>query len=110
MAEQAATYAMATFAFAGLERKRLIRRRGGVTSNDLSSHYLEALGMRLCRTHPCRKTRKYTQAASSRYVAGFNLGILMRNLIGKATPKRIRGARDASLIGCNNGALRLATI
>jgi len=79
--EQAATYANRR-RIRGNRGKRLIRRRGELLERPFA-HYLEAGGMR--RTH----LRKHDNILKRflTHVAGFNLGILMRNLVGKATPK-----------------------
>ena len=61
------------------------------------AHYLEA-GMRRTPKNENILKRLLT------HVAGFNLGILMRNLIGKATPRNTQ--LNASLIAAL--ALRLA--
>ncbi|MHC4407126.1 MAG: transposase [Planctomycetota bacterium] len=66
----------------GARGKRLLRRRGELLERPFA-HYLEAGGMR--RTH-LRKHGKILKRLLV-HVAGFNLGILMRNLIGTATPR-----------------------
>jgi transposase len=62
--------------------KRLLRKRGELLERPFA-HYLEAGGMRRThlRTHPNILKRLLV------HVAGFNLGILMRHLIGTATPR-----------------------
>ena len=79
--EQAATYANRR-RIRGERGKRLLRRRGELLERPFA-HYLEAGGMR--RTH----LRKHGNILKRLlvHVAGFNLGILMRTLIGKGTPK-----------------------
>jgi len=79
--EQAATYANRR-RIRGNRGKRLIRRRGELLERPFA-HYLEAGGMR--RTHLRRHDNILKRLLT--HVAGFNLGILMRNLIGKGTPK-----------------------
>jgi len=79
--EQAATYANRR-RIRGNRGKRLIRRRGELLERPFA-HYLEAGGMR--RTHLREHDNILKRFLT--HVAGFNLGILMRNLIGKATPK-----------------------
>jgi transposase len=66
----------------GERGKRLMRRRGELLERPFA-HYLEAGGMR--RTH----LRKHGNILKRLlvHVAGFNLGVLMRNLIGTATPR-----------------------
>ena len=78
----------------GARGKRLLRQRGELLERPFA-HYLEAGGMRRThlRHHPNILKRLLV------HVAGFNLGILMRNLIGTATPKEyadlLRGMHDA---------------
>lgn len=87
--EQAATYANRR-RIRGNRGKRLIRRRGELLERPFA-HYLEAGGMR--RTH----LRKHDNVLKRflTHVAGFNLGILMRNAIGKATPKEYAEVKAA---------------
>ncbi len=89
--EQAATYANRR-RIRGNRGKRFIRRRGELLERPFA-HYLEAGGMR--RTHLRRHDHILKRFLT--HVAGFNLGILMRNLIGKATPKEYAELK-ASLI------------
>lgn len=89
--EQAATYANRR-RIRGHRGKRLIRRRGELLERPFA-HYLEAGGMR--RTH--LREHDNIRKRLLLHVAGFNLGILMRNLIGKATPKEYAELK-ASLI------------
>ena len=89
-AEQAATYANRR-RIRGTRGKRLIRRRGELLERPFA-HYLEAGGMR--RTHLRRHENILKRLLT--HVAGFNLGILMRNLIGKAHAEGIRGAQSQS--------------
>jgi transposase len=79
--EQKATYANRR-RVRGERGKRLLRQRGELLERPFA-HYLEAGGMRRThlRHHPNILKRLLV------HVAGFNLGILMRNLIGTATPK-----------------------
>ncbi len=67
----------------GERGKRLLRRRGELLERPFA-HYLEAGGMR--RTHLRRHGNILKRLLV--HVAGFNLGILMRTLIGRATPKQ----------------------
>ena len=78
---QAATYANRR-RVRGERGKQLLRRRGELLERPFA-HYLEAGGMR--RTH----LREHGNILKRLlvHVAGFNLGILMRELIGKGTPK-----------------------
>ncbi len=79
--EQRATYANRR-RIRGERGKRLLRQRGELLERPFA-HYLEAGGMRRThlRHHPNILKRLLV------HVAGFNLGILMRNQIGTATPK-----------------------
>ena len=79
--EQMATYANRR-RIRGERGKRLLRKRGELLERPFA-HYLEAGGMR--RTHLRRHMNILKRFLV--HVAGFNLGILMRNLIGTATPK-----------------------
>lgn len=78
---QAATYANRR-RVRGNRGKHLLRRRGELLERPFA-HYLEAGGMR--RTH-LRGHEKILKRLLV-HVAGFNLGILMRSLIGTATPR-----------------------
>ncbi len=78
---QAATYANRR-RIRGARGKRLMRRRGERVERPFA-HYLEAGGMR--RTHLRRHGNILKRLLV--HVAGFNLGILMRDLIGRGTPK-----------------------
>ena len=88
---QAATYANRR-RVRGERGKRLLRRRGELLERPFT-HYLEAGGMR--RTH----LRKHGNILKRLlvHVAGFNLGILMRQLIGKGTPKEYAELKAALL-------------
>jgi transposase len=79
----------------GARGKRLLRQRGELLERPFA-HYLEAGGMR--RTHLRRHANILKRLLV--HVAGFNLGILMRNLIGTATPKEY-----AALLGSIRDAL-----
>jgi len=79
----------------GERGKRLLRQRGELLERPFA-HYLEAGGMR--RTHLRRHGNIMKRLIV--HVAGFNLGILMRNLIGTATPKEY-----ADLLGGMHDAL-----
>jgi len=67
----------------GERGKRLLRSRGELLERPFA-HYLEAGGMR--RTH-LRGHRKIIKRLLI-HVAGFNLGLLMRELVGWGTPKQ----------------------
>lgn len=88
---QAATYANRR-RVRGERGKQLLRRRGELLERPFG-HYLEAGGMR--RTH----LRKHGNILKRLlvHVAGFNLGILMRNLIGEGTPKEYAELKAALL-------------
>ena len=92
--ERLATYANRR-RIRGERGKRLLRQRGELLERPFA-HYLEAGGMR--RTHLRRHANIIKRLLV--HVAGFNLGILMRNLIGTATPKQY-----ADLLGSIRGAL-----
>ena len=79
---QAATYANRR-RIRGNRGKQLLRRRGELLERPFA-HYLEAGGMR--RTH--LRGHENILKRLLVHVAGFNLGILMRNLIGTATPRQ----------------------
>jgi len=93
---RAATYANRR-RIRGNRGKRLLRRRGELLERPFA-HYLEAGGMR--RTHLRKQTNILNRLLV--YVAGFNLGILMCNRIGKGTPREYAGLRGAlvSLFSC----------
>jgi hypothetical protein len=78
---QAATYANRR-RIRGERGKKLLRQRGELLERPFA-HYLEAGGMRRThlREHPNILKRLLV------HVAGFNLGLLMRWLIGRGTPK-----------------------
>jgi transposase len=78
---QAATYANRR-RIRGARGKRLMRRRGELVERPFA-HYLEAGGMR--RTHLRRHGKILKRLLV--HIAGFNLGILMRDLIGRGTPR-----------------------
>jgi len=78
---QAATYANRR-RIRGARGKRLMRRRGELVERPFA-HYLEAGGMR--RTHLRMHGNILKRLLV--HVAGFNLGVLMRNLIGTGTPR-----------------------
>jgi len=88
---QAATYANRR-RIRGERGKRLLRRRGELLERPFA-HYLEAGGMR--RTH----LREHGNILKRLlvHVAGFNLGLLMRSLIGKGTPKEYAELKAALL-------------
>lgn len=66
----------------GNRGKRLIRQRGELLERPFA-HYLDAGGMR--RTH--LRGHENILKRLLVHVAGFDLGVLMRNLIGSGTPK-----------------------
>ena len=79
--QQAATYANRR-RIRGERGKRLLRQRGEFLERPFA-HYLEAGGMR--RTH--LRGNENILKRFLVHVAGFNLGLLMRCLIGTATPR-----------------------
>jgi transposase len=72
----------------GERGKRLLRQRGELLERPFE-HYLEAGGMR--RTHLRRHGNIMKRLLV--HVAGCNLGILMRNLIGRGTPREYADLR-----------------
>lgn len=86
---QAATYANRR-RVKGDRGKRLQRKRGELLERPFE-HYLEAGGMR--RTHLRRHDNIMKRLLV--HIAGFNLGILMRSLIGAGTPRAYAAARAA---------------
>jgi len=85
---QAATYANRR-RIRGDRGKRLMRRRGELVERPFA-HYLEAGGMR--RTHLRNHGNILKRLLV--HVAGFNLGILMRSLIGTGTPREFAEVRQ----------------
>jgi len=79
--------------------KRLLRRRGEVLERGFT-HYLDSGGMRRThlRRHPNILKRLLVQVAS------FNLGILMRKLVGAGTPREL-AAQFSGLISALNRLL-----
>jgi len=84
---QAATYANRR-RIRGDRGKRLMRQRGELLERPFA-HYLEAGGMR--RTHLRMHGNILKRLLV--HVAGFNLGVLMRNLIGTGTPRELAALR-----------------
>ena len=68
----------------GKRGKRLLRKRGELLERPFA-HYLDAGGMR--RTH--LRTHAKIIKRLLVHVAGFNLGLLMRTLTGKGTPREL---------------------
>jgi len=92
-AAQQATYANRQ-RIRGDRGKRLLRQRGELLERPFA-HYLESGGMR--RTHLRGQDNILKRLLV--HVAGFNLGILLRNLIGTGTPREyatlLGNAQDA---------------
>lgn len=86
---QAATYANRR-RIQGDRGKQLLRKRGELLERPFA-HYLEAGGMR--RTHLRHQENILKRLLV--HIAGFNLGILMRDLLGAGTPKELAGLRGA---------------
>jgi transposase len=76
----------------GNRGKRLLRLRGELLERPFA-HYLDGGGMR--RTH-LRQNENILKRLLI-HVAGFNLGLLMRKLVGCGTPRGQRRAKTASL-------------
>ena len=72
----------------GERGKRLLRRRGELLERSFT-HYLDGGGMR--RTHLRRHENILKRLLI--HVAGFNLGLLMRALVGRGTPRGLHEAR-----------------
>jgi transposase len=89
--ERAAVYANRR-RIRGERGKALLRSRGELLERPFA-HYLEAGGMR--RTH-LRGHEKILKRLLI-HVAGFNLGLLMRKLVGRGTPKQYAEALAALL-------------
>lgn len=77
----------------GARGKRLLRRRGELLERP-NAHLYETGGMR--RTH-LRGHRNILKRLIV-HAAGFNLGLLMRSLIGVGKPRRLQGAVSAVLL------------
>jgi len=86
---QAATYSNRR-RIKGDRGKRLIRRRGELLERPFA-HYLEAGGMR--RTHLRHHENILKRLLV--HVAGFNLGILMRTILGAGMPREYADLRGA---------------
>ena len=101
---QAATYSNRR-RIKGDRGKGLIRRRGELLERPFA-HYLEASGMR--RTHLRHHDNILKRLLI--HVAGFNLGILMRAILGAGTPREYADLRGAAhrlllrLIGALGGS------
>jgi transposase len=76
----------------GARGKRLLRRRGELVERPFS-HVYDTGGMR--RTHLCGHLNIYKRLIV--HASGFNLGLLMRALVGVGTPRRLQG-RLAALV------------
>jgi transposase len=77
----------------GNRGKRLLRLRGELLERPFA-HYLDGGGMR--RTHLRRTENIFKRLLI--HVAGFNLGLLMRKLVGCGTPRGHQGGNTASLL------------
>jgi transposase len=78
----------------GARGKRLLRRRGELLERP-NAHLYETGGMR--RTH-LRGHRNIFKRLIV-HAAGFNLGLLMRALVGVGKPRRLQGAVSALVFG-----------
>jgi transposase len=70
----------------GVRGKRLLRRRGELVERPFS-HVYDTGGMR--RTHLCGHQNIYKRLIV--HASGFNLGLLLRALIGVGKPRRLQG-------------------
>jgi len=89
--EKRATYANRR-RIRGNRGKRLLRLRGELLERPFA-HYLDGGGMR--RTHLRRHENILKRLLI--HVAGFNLGLLMRKLVGCGTPRGLQGGKTVSL-------------
>jgi transposase len=74
----------------GRRGKALLRRRGELVERPFA-HVYDTGGMR--RTHLCGHPNIYKRLIV--HASGFNLGLLMRTLIGVGKPRRLQGAAAA---------------
>ena len=86
----------------GQRGRRLMRRRGEMLERPFA-HCLETGGMRRVFLRGRENIEKRYQV----HVAGFNLGILMRSLIGKGTPRGLQGRAPFVSSLCTNIQRRL---
>jgi transposase len=77
----------------GARGKRLLRRRGELLERP-NAHLYETGGMR--RTHLRGHQNIFKRLIV--HAAGFNLGLLMRTLVGVGKPRRLQGAASAALL------------
>jgi transposase len=77
----------------GTRGKRLLRRRGELLERP-NAHLYETGGMR--RTHLRGHQNIFKRLIV--HAAGFNLGLLMRALVGVGKPRRLQGAASAALL------------
>jgi transposase len=76
----------------GERGKRLLRKRGELLERPFE-HYLDAGGMRRTYLRGHRKIMKRLLV----HVAGFNLGLLMRTIVGYGTPRQYAEAASAAI-------------
>lgn len=76
----------------GARGRRLLRRRGEMLERAFT-HYLDGGGMR--RTH--LRGHENILKRLLVHVAGFNLGLLMRSMLGRGTPKELAAALRRAL-------------
>ena len=76
----------------GERGKRLLRKRGELLERPFA-HYLDGGGMRRThlRTHPNIMKRLLV------HIAGFNLGLILRKMIGKGTPRELAASLSSIL-------------
>jgi len=101
--ERAAVYANRR-RIRGERGKRLLRKRGELLERPFA-HCYETGGMRRThlRGHPNILKRLLI------HVAGFNLGLVMRQLLGIGKPRRVQDALAAALLACIGLMRRLLT-
>jgi len=83
----------------GTRGKRLLRRRGELLERP-NAHLYETGGMR--RTHLRGHQNIFKRLIV--HAAGFNLGLLMRALVGVGKPRCLQGAVSAALLAAFSGA------
>ena len=89
----------------GTRGKRLLRRRGELIERSFA-HAYETGGLR--RTH-LRGHRNILKRLLI-HIAGFNLGVLFRHLIGVGTPRSLQGRRAAALTALSCAWLRMLSL
>lgn len=89
----------------GARGKRLLRRRGELLERP-NAHLYETGGMR--RTHLRGHQNIFKRLIV--HAAGFNLGLLMRALVGVGKPRRLQGAASAVVLAVAQASGRSGSI